>query len=204
MTKEKKENKKEEKIEKKVLDFSINYYDYLNDDEIIETESGDQVVLVNGLVRIAQKYTDLSGWDVKIVQAPELENDWSSTAIVSVNFFSGMSFSDAADCRRGTAGEGFEKYTTALATTRALGRALRRALNITVCTSEELSEKDGPCTDIQKNMIKKQFIDKDVMTIKDVYKIVGRNISSLAEITEKEAALVIDRGNKKTGRKRVK
>jgi len=195
------EEKKEPEV--KVLDFSVNYYDHLNDDEIIETETGEQIVLVNGLIRIAQQYTDLAGWEVRVVQTPQLDNDWSATAVVKVNFFNGMSFSDAADCRRGTAGEGFESYTTSLATTRALGRALRRALRIDLCTSEELTKKDSPVTDIQKNMIKKQFIDKDILSIKDVYTIVGRNISSLAELTESEATIIIDKGNKKTGKKRV-
>lgn len=190
--------------QEKKLDFGVDYYPFLNDDEIVVTEEGDQLVTVNGLMRVAMQHTDFIGYKTEVQQTPEKKNDWSATVVVVAKFRSGYVFSGAADARMGTLADGFRGYSTALAETRALGRALRRALRINSCTEEEISDEDLPITDIQKNLIKKQFIDKNVIDIRDIYGIIGRDISTIGELTEKEATLVIDKANKKVGRARKK
>lgn len=188
----------------KKLDFSEDYYSLLNENEIIVTEEGDHVVTVDGLLRVAMEHTDFIGFKTDVVQVPDKKNDWSAAAVVVIKFKSGFVFSGAADARYGTMADGFKQYSTALAETRALGRALRRSLRIKACTEEEISDEEQPISDIQKNLIKKQFIDKDVINIKDIYTIIGRDVSTIGELTEKEATLVIDKANKKIGKKRNK
>jgi len=184
----------------KELDFKTDYYDLLKEDEIVVTENGDYLVTVDGLMRVAMEHTDFVGYKTNVVQVPEKKNDWSATATVTIKFASGFIFSGSADARCGTMADGFKSYSTALAETRALGRALRRALHIRACTEEEISDEERPITDIQKNLIKKQFVDKDVIDIRDIYGIIGRDISTIGELTEKEAVLVIDKANKKIGK----
>jgi len=190
--------------QEKKLNFETDFYALLNEDEIIETEEGDHLVLVDGLLRLAMQHTDFIGYKSDIIQTPEKKNDWSAAVVVTVKFKSGYIFSGAADARCGTMADGFKGYSTALAETRALGRALRRALRINACTEEEVSDEEQPITDIQKNLIKKQFIDKDVISIKDIYTIINRDVSTIGELTEKEATLIIDKASKKIGRKRNK
>lgn len=75
-----------------------------------------------------------------------------------------ISVSDTADSYIGNTDKNFAMYPTAIATTRAEARCLRKALNLSVCSAEELNspqeiqyEEDGPITETQKGLIDMQF-----------------------------------------------
>jgi len=181
-----------------------DYSKFLKDEDILVNDDGEQYVYVNALVRIAREHAGLKGWDVHVVQAPERTNNWSATVEVKVYFEDGTFFSDAADCRIDTARQGYHHYTTALASTRALGRALRRALNIELCTVEEVKDGTGPATDLQKKFINEKILKSGVFGLKDVSRIVGRKITNLKMLSQKEAAKIIEEYNSRLTKKQLK
>jgi hypothetical protein len=93
-------------------------------------------------------------------------------------------------------GDMFKKFPTAIASTRAEGRALRKALLLSVAVKEEISEEeyvpvsavqDGPCTSVQRSTIKnlcaRRNINMDKLlewgkdnSIDDVTKVKAANI----------------------------
>jgi hypothetical protein len=181
-----------------------DYSKFLEEGDIQQGEDGGDYVLVNALVRVAREHAGMQGYDTDVVQSPQKENQWSATVVVKVFFEDGRHWSGAADCRLGNARDGFHRYTTALAETRALGRALRRALGIELCTLEEVRDRSGPLTPFQKQHIKVKFLDTGLFKLSDVSKIVGRGVDELTLLTEEEAAEVIETLTKKVNKKRLK
>jgi hypothetical protein len=182
----------------------VDYSEFLRDDDIQQGDDGSDYITVNALVRIAREHAGMNGYDVEVVQSPQKENQWSATVVATVYFRNGQSWCGAADCRLGNARDGFHRYTTALAETRALGRALRRALGIEMCTLEEVRDRTGPLTPIQKQHIKVKFIDNGLFTLDDVSKVVGRAIDKVDVLTEEEAANAIETLTKKVNKKKLK
>lgn len=176
------------------------YADYLHEGDIYTNDSGQEFVFVRALLRIAKHHAQMIGWDSDVVQAPEKHNLWSATVKVKIYFDHGNGrrfASGVADCRYTTAGDGFQNYTTALAETRAIGRALRRYLDIDLCTFEEqYTPENNAITDTQRNCIEKKFIKSKLFTLTDVSKIIERDVSILTDLSEKEATLVIMKFNK--------
>lgn len=76
--------------------------------------------------------------------------------------FPKKSFGDVADCYRGNTPDMFAVHPSATACTRAEGRCLRKALQLTVCTAEEMSNDKNP-TEILKETVNEPVIvsDKD-------------------------------------------
>lgn len=183
----------------------IRYQDFLVEERDIYTNDRDErFVYVPALIRIAKEHAAMKGWLTDVVQAPTKENLWSATVVVKCQFRNGDFASGAADCRVTTAGDGFQNYTTALAETRAIGRALRRYLDINLCTFEEqYTPENNSITDTQKNCIEKKFLKKGLFNIKDVCKIVGRDVASLTDLTEKEASDLLMKLNKLLKRKQL-
>jgi len=187
-------------------DEQIKFRDYIQDHEIYTSQSGEEFVYVKGLLRIAWGYAGLVGWETQVVQSPERKNAWSATVVVKCTFlakdkerkkWTKKFASGAADCRWSTAGDGFQNYTTALAETRALGRAIRRYLGIELCTFEEqYTPQNHPITDNQRNCLEKKFLQPGLFTLQDVSKLIGRDVASLAELNGQEASETILRLNK--------
>jgi hypothetical protein len=192
----------------------VDYSEFLQEGDIQQGDDGGDYVLVSALVRIAKEHAGMIGYDTMVVQSPEKNNQWSATVVVRVRLsdkgnqyhllHEAQVWSGAADCRLGNARDGFHRYTTALAETRALGRALRRALGIEMCTLEEVRDRSGPLTAFQKQHIKVKFIDNEMFKLNDVSKVVGREIDNLDCLTEEEASEVIETLTKKVNKKRLK
>jgi hypothetical protein len=184
----------------------VRFRDRILDHELYTNESGEEFVYVRGLLRIAWGYAGMIGYESEVIQAPERKNAWSATVVVKCTFraldpdtkkYIKKYASGAADCRQSTAGEGFEQFTTAMAETRALGRALRRYLGIDLCTVEEQDTPDKhPITDNQRNCIEKKFFKTGLFTLKDVSNLIERDVASLTELNGHEASVVIMKLNK--------
>jgi len=182
----------------------VRYRDYLHEGDIYTNDRNEEFVYVSALVRIAKQHAGMIGFMPQVVQAPIKEDHWSATVVVRCEFADGSYAGGAADCRYTTAGDGFQNYTTALAETRALGRALRRYLDINLCTFEEQYTPDNNAiTDTQRNCIEKKFFNRRLFSIKDVCKIVGREVSILTDLTEAEASQVIVKFNKALRKKQL-
>lgn len=179
--------------EPEIVDYSV----FITEKDIYK-ENGDEYVYVNSLVRVAKQHAEMQGWDTEIIQAPIPETNWAATVKVRVQFRNGDFATGAADCRAETAAAGFELYTTALAETRALGRALRRYLQINLCTYEEKGDDDKQIADVQIKLLETKYKEFD---LKDVSSIIGRDISSLKDLRQKEAADLIQTLSKLTGKK---
>jgi hypothetical protein len=199
------------KVAVKDEDEQIKYKDHILDHELYTNESGEEFIYVKGLLRIAWGYAGLTGWTTEVVQAPERKNGWSATVVVKCTFRvkEGSKYikkfaSGAADCRWTTAGDGFQNYTTALAETRALGRAIRRYLGINLCTFEEQhTPENHPITDNQRNCIEKKFLKPGLATLQDVSKLIERDVASLTELNGQEASEVIVKLNKALKKKQL-
>ena len=65
-----------------------------------------------------------------------------ATVVFTVEFENGMRYSEVADCWEGNTDDMFCAYAVATASTRAEGRALRKALRIKAVAAEEMTKKD--------------------------------------------------------------
>lgn len=96
---------------------------------------------VDGLRRVAEKLVGvIMQSNTQVVSAPSLQNPWV-TVVVEIAFSTeeGLKrFSGAADASDNNVNPPYNKFLTAMAETRAEGRALRRALKLKVVAAEEL------------------------------------------------------------------
>jgi hypothetical protein len=98
----------------------------------------------DGLRRVAQKLLGrITDSNTEIAEAASLNNGGRASIVVSISFFNGETysrFSGAADSAPDNTDDVFRRYPTAIAESRAEGRALRKALNLRkVVAAEELS-----------------------------------------------------------------
>lgn len=145
----------------KMKDYDAEY-DYLLDltEEELKTKDGKEFVYLRGLEKLARARGVL-GKEIKIHATPTADNP---IAVVSVKyeFKDGAIWEAAADCTAKSAKEGFGKYLTAMAESRAKARALRDAFGIALCSVEEIGtpsasideeEDSPPISDPQKYLI---------------------------------------------------
>jgi hypothetical protein len=204
MVKKTKSKKLEEKPEVVENEAPPKFVDFLRENEIYTNESGEEFAYFRGLYRVADEQIGIIGNDTEVVQSPEKKNKWSATVRVKIKFKDGTYATAAADCRYTTAGEGFQNYTTALAETRAFARALRRKLQVGLCSFEEqYTPETHAITDTQMNCIQKKFIDRALFGLEDVSKIVGKEVVDLKNLNGKEASTVIMQFNKSLKKKQM-
>ncbi len=145
----------------KMKDYDAEY-DYLLDltEEELKTKDGKEFVYLRGLEKLARARGVISK-TTSIHSTPTAENP---IAVVSVQycFKDGAIWEAAADCTAKSAKEGFGKYLTAMAESRAKARALRDAFGIALCSVEEIGtpsaspeddEESPPISDPQKYLI---------------------------------------------------
>ena len=199
---------------KKVLDV-FDRADFFTSDD------GKYLVKHAGLLRAFKKQFVLSHYNVRVEQAPQLNNDWCACVCVDYmfsdkvaeedHFDRGYNWSASADCRSGTSE--MDKYTTAVAETRASARALRSILGIEMCSLEEVAGpfnkgakrqeafvpeqvKAGLAEQTQLMLIERKFFKEIGKSMADIEKIVKRKVEGLIDLTKEEAALVIEKFNK--------
>ena len=104
----------------------------------------DKNPLVNGLRRVAELVLGPIVYSGPTQGFPPQRDDHHgrATVVFSVEFQNGMRFSEVADCWEGNTDDMFCAYAIATASTRAEGRALRKALRIRAVAAEEMTKKD--------------------------------------------------------------
>ena len=100
--------------------------------------------LVNGLRRVAEVVLGPIVYSGPTQVFPPQRDDHHgrATVVFTVEFQNGMRFSEVADCWEGNTDDMFCAYAIATASTRAEGRALRKALRIKAVAAEEMTKKD--------------------------------------------------------------
>ena len=110
----------------------------------VETELYDGNPLVAGLRRVAELVIGpivFSG-PTQVFPPQRDDHHGRATVVFTIEFENGMRYSDVADCWEGNTDDMFCAYAVATASTRAEGRALRKALRIKAVAAEEMTKKD--------------------------------------------------------------
>ena len=109
-----------------------------------ESELMDGNPLVAGLRRVAELVLGniVESGPTQVFPVREADHHGRATVVFTVRFSSGVSYSEVADCWEGNTDDMFCAYAVATASTRAEGRALRKALKIRGVAAEELTKKN--------------------------------------------------------------
>lgn len=109
-----------------------------------ERELIDGNPLVAGLRRVAELVLGpiVSSGPTQVFPVQESDHHGRATVVFTVEFASGISYSEVADCWEGNTDDMFCAYAVATASTRAEGRALRKALKIKGVAAEEITQKN--------------------------------------------------------------
>lgn len=93
----------------------------------------------DGLRRIAEKLIGpIKAGLARVVQAPNPQNDMTATVEFTIHFLDGEAWTSVADVNSSNCEPKFARFASAVAETRAEGRALRKALRLRkVVTAEE-------------------------------------------------------------------
>ena len=182
--------------------------DYFNKDDFVNNGK-DVFVRHDPLLRVAKTVLGIKGKSVSIVQPANKSNEWSTTAIVRYKFNDDIIFESAAEARISNVESHMSKYTATLAETRASSRALRFALGLDVCSAEEIAKnvdqqdlsEDQPAEDMQIRIIKRH-IEKGTVTEAKALEL--SQVDSLKDLTQKQAADLINKLTKLQNRKKAK
>jgi hypothetical protein len=109
-----------------------------------ESELFDGRPVCAGLRRVAELVLGpiLSSKPVQVFPPTSGDEIGRSTVVWEVIFHSGRVFGDVADCWEGNTDDTFCVFGTATASTRAEGRALRKALGVKTVAAEEMTSKN--------------------------------------------------------------
>ncbi len=124
-----------------------------------KTEMFDGRPLCHGLRRVAELLLGkiVSSRPTQIFAPTSGDEIGRATVVWEVVFQDGSVFSDVADAWEGNTDDAFQVFVTATASTRAEGRALRKALRIKTVAAEEMTSKDT--AKIAKSISKKKGLD---------------------------------------------
>ena len=202
------------KNERRELALNRGWFSRLKDDEIgKDEETGEDFVYFKGLSRLVEEAgkvsEEVTHTTFQVLTGSDNKYNIITQVFVRVFFNDGTSWIGAADahianCRK------YKVHPTAMAETRALARAYRRALGIyTVSYEETASEEDeGLMTDAitgpQVKLIETQ-IKKNKLNFNEVMRrITDREVYKAQDLTYKEAQALIKLLNDEIIPKKVK
>jgi hypothetical protein len=112
--------------------------------KFIDKELYDGNPLVHGLRRVAELVIGsiVRSGPTQVFPPQRDDHHGRATVVFTVEFENGMVYSEVADCWEGNTDDMFCAYAIATASTRAEGRALRKALRIRAVAAEEMTKKD--------------------------------------------------------------
>ena len=112
--------------------------------KFIDKELYDGNPLVHGLRRVAELVIGpiVRSGPTQVFPPQRDDHHGRATVVFTVEFENGMRYSEVADCWEGNTDDMFCAYAIATASTRAEGRALRKALRIRAVAAEEMTKKD--------------------------------------------------------------
>lgn len=197
-------------MSRKTLALNGDWYKKLKEDEIGRDEAGEEFVYFKGLARLAEAAGRISEQVVychvdKIVKPDCRYYNLIVHVVVEVKFSDGTVWCGSADAHSGNSKK-FKHHPTALAETRALGRAYRRALGIHQVTYEEISdvseeEMTGEATSQQVKLIEKLVKKLDWKPIDAIRLVTDREMVTFAEFTREEAQVAARLLNEEVAKK---
>lgn len=188
---------------------NIDWQSQLRDDEV-GRDGNTEFVFIKGLRRLAKEKGIVSEnhefGSTVVLKRPDNGAEYPFVQVkYSVTFEDGTTFSDVADAHTYNVQGMFSAYPTAMASTRAEARALRKALGIDLVAKEELgADKDTVAQQRNEITTAQQKVIKNLMKtrkIKDetevIAKVCGReNVFSVGDLTFVEAQQAIQALNK--------
>ena len=183
----------------------INWNEKVNKENCINFNNDGKTVefvLLKELLRLADQRGVKSR---KVVFLPHNLPAPSAACTVEITWSDGEVSCGSGDCSPDNSDPGFGSYPHSMAESRAMARAIRFGLNISMCSWEEVSSKTmtgatkdskAPITDGQKKvieaMIKRQKADLDALLKQGT-----RKVDSIDQLTVTEASNLIQYLNTK-------
>jgi len=188
----------------------LNMGEYFKpDDFAVNGDDNEAVIKHDGMQRVLFNLFTVAERTVMVHQSPQKQNEWCAVVSVCMRLKPKIVVDDeldqdvdsyiweaVADCRKSNAMPGMERYTTAIAETRASGRVIRRMLGLEdFCTREELAEttidvEDDtvPIDKAQLLLLKGKFLgDKKLgITIETINKRLKRSENDKNFITDED------------------
>ena len=130
----------------KITDPEWNAYvlTLFDESELVDGDTDNPKPMVAGLRRVAELILGriVAAGPTQVFPATDKDHPGRATVVFNVVFEDGSSFSDVADSWEGNTNDDFVVFTTAIASTRAEARALRKALRLKSVSAEEVTSKD--------------------------------------------------------------
>jgi hypothetical protein len=193
----------------------LNMKDYFRPEDFAVGERADDVYIKHiGLVRVLKQLFFVKARLPRTIQAPTKENEWCAAVEVQYCVIPKTKdkpileyiWGSTADCRTSNAMQGFNKYTTTNAETRASGRAIRQLLGVDFCTMEEVADQlteveidNSPIQPPQQLLIEKKFMAQCGITLAQIRKLLKKSeeeLPILDDLTRSQAADLINLLNK--------
>ncbi len=190
----------------------ITLSDHFDSKDFVVDDDNGSFVKHDALLRVCKELFYIEQRKVKIVQVPDRTNNMCATAVVtyilepkvegSTRYFT---FESSADCYYGNHPPHCDRYFTAMAETRASGRALRFLLGVNFCTKEEIAGNptdniDADNDPIKPNtvmLIEKKFMGQNKITIEQIREQAKKpELGALEELTIAEGAKLIQKLNR--------
>jgi len=197
------------KLDRKKLALSGDWYARLREEEIgHDDKSGESFVYFRGLARLAEEAGKVSEKIISNTLQPLKKSgeyyNMIAQVVVEVTFNDGTVWCGIADAHEGNCLK-YANHTSALAETRALARAYRRALNIHVVAFEETSPVDegvttGKPENSQLALIRKLASKHDIKLIDVIRQVTKREeVTTIEHLDYNEAQEAARYLNEKVG-----
>lgn len=176
---------------------------HLSDDEKDHDKKGNIIPKTDGLKRLIESLIGpIMEIETNIIQAPSPDNGGIATIRSSITVLlpdgREMKYNGTADCIKSDCDPPYNKFVSAIAETRAEGRAYRKILGLkNVTTSEEIIGADKEDIDIDGEINKTQIGFIDIMcnnvrgknlNVKELFhKITGKSYNVIQRYTNKDA-----------------
>lgn len=115
----------------------------LRDEDVVENNEGKKIVLLRGLQRLSRLAGIKESYPEALFHVVDSSGRGMVQCVYITKWNDGSVFGGTADVNRSNVNEDFAKFPTTIAESRAEGRAIRKALGITLLTAEELDSADG-------------------------------------------------------------
>ncbi len=190
--------------------------DHFTGKDFVSDDGSGAFIRHNSLLRVCKELFYITSRDVRIEQVPRSDNRYSATAVVTYVLIPKIekldvrdedkepiaprqfSFSSSADCYFGNHPPQCDKYMTAMAETRASGRALRFLLGVEFCTKEEIADNteeveldNAPIKPNTVMTIEKKFMGQHGITIEQIRKLIKKpDLETISTLTIAEGAVL--------------